>query len=660
MSRPAADRPTPIGIDFGTTTSLVATLGDGQSGENIRVVPNRHGNRFTPTALYFGDEILVGEEAVARASDEQGDFVDAYKRDIGQPHFHRQIRDYWAPPEVLAAYTLSRLKEDAEATVGKLGKAIVTVPAYYDERRRHATIAAGKLAGLDVADLINEPTAAALSHLYENRQRGETPVNFQLPDKRLMVYDLGGGTFDVSILKASGRSFQTLATDGDVRLGGRDFDERLVNHIADQFVAAHNIDPRADWKSLYALMCVCRDIKHYLSDHESATTKYGFAGKQIEIKISRYEFEELAEPLIDRTLTTCAEVLRAAELKWADIDDVLLVGGSSRIPFVAECIRAKTGKTPRLVDAPEEAVARGAAIYAATQTGDDLPPLKVVNVNAHSLGVPGVDVATGNRINRILIPRNTPLPASATRRYVTKHADQSTVMVSLLEGESDNPRHCTRVANCVAQLEAGLPARTEVVVTCRYDSNGTISATAIVPSTRARAHVEVQREGMVELDPLTTWTCRLIQGEEPEVPTPTGSNNYSGRESAWQGSKRLLSEMDQLYSQLGETCRGLAVPGPAEPARLALESAEQELAATRELHGVVNMRLQTESDERPRIRMQSDATLLGMYARQTESTIARLKVALGKECAQLDFFPDRTAVSREALRQRREALEAMA
>ncbi|MEM6330306.1 MAG: Hsp70 family protein, partial [Planctomycetota bacterium] len=189
--RTESPRPTPVGIDFGTTTSLVAVLG--RDGE-VTVTPNRHGECSTPSVLFFGDQILVGADAAARASDESGEYVEAYKRDIGLPHFHRQINDHGAPPEVLAGFTLAQLRHDAEQAIGRLGKAIITVPAYYDERRRHATIAAGKLAGLDVADLINEPTAAALAHLYENREAGATPVSFSLPDKRLLVYDLGGGT----------------------------------------------------------------------------------------------------------------------------------------------------------------------------------------------------------------------------------------------------------------------------------------------------------------------------------------------------------------------------------------------------------------------------------------------------------------------------------
>ncbi|MEM6331069.1 MAG: Hsp70 family protein, partial [Planctomycetota bacterium] len=467
------------------------------------------------------------------------------------------------------------------------------------------------------------------------------------------------GTFDVSLLESAGRSFRTLGTDGDVRLGGQDFDERLVDHVAAQFVDTHGVDPRTDWQARHALLVLCRRMKHHLSEHQTATGEYEFAGCRLDVKVGRLELEQMIEPLIDRTLTTCDELLREANITWPEIDDVLLVGGSSRVPFVAECLEAKTGKKPQLVSEPEQAVARGAAIYAATQTGDDLPPLKVVNVNAHSLGVPGVDVQTGKKINRILIPRNTPLPASATRRYVTKREDQRSVVVSLLEGESENPHHCTRMANCIAQLEPGLPARTEVVVTCRYDSNGTVSATAVVPATRARAHVEVQREGMVELDPLDVWAAKLARGEVAAPFAKAPSSHLSGRASAWQGPKRLLREVDDLHAKLGEACAALALPEPAEPARQALLSAESELDATRELHRLVTEKLRHEQDQRPRIKLQSDATLLGMYTRQTEAAVRRLRVALGDQCAEVDFFPDQASVSREMLRTRKEALEAM-
>ena len=644
---------TAIGIDFGTTTSLTAVLG--RTGE-VRIIPGSSGEHTTPSALYFCDTVLVGREAVERASDERGDFAEAFKREIGSSHYHHRIRDYWAPPEVLAAFTLEQMKANAQAKLGSLGKAVITVPAYYDERRRHATLAAGKLAGLDVADLINEPTAAALAHLYEQRELGQTPETFQLPYKKLMVYDLGGGTFDVSILETGGRAFRTLATDGDARLGGHDFDDRLVDHAAEKFIATHGVDPRGDWKSRHKLALVCRRMKHDLSTHAKASGTYQFADMELEFTITRVEFEEMLEPMIDRTLTTCGEALAQAELEWSDIDDLLLVGGSSRIPFIAECLAAKTGKTPRLVDAPEEAVARGAAIYAATQTGNDVPSLKVINVNAHSLGVPGVDLSTSQRINKIMIPRNTPLPASATRRYVTRTANQRTVKVALMEGESENPKHCTRVANCIVQLEPGLPEKTEVIVTCRYDSKGTISATAVVPSTQARAHVEVQREGMVELDPLSVWRGRLTQGVEQPSIAPMPATTESARTAAWSGSKRLLQDLDLLHGKIGRQCASIRVPEAAEPARRALLSAERELRATEELRQTVDRRLQGENRDHAKAKLQGDAALLGMYARQSQASIEQLTITLGRECAALDFFPDEAGVSREALSERRAAL----
>jgi len=646
-------KPTPIGIDFGTTTSLTAVLG--KTGD-VRVIPTSTGEHATPSALFFGESVLVGSVAVERASDERGDYAEAFKRDIGSSHYSRRIRDYWAPPEVLAAFTLEQLKTNAEAKLGPIGKAVITVPAYYDERRRHATLAAGKLAGLDVADLINEPTAAALAHLYEQRELGQTPENFQLPYKKLMVYDLGGGTFDVSILETGGRAFRTLATDGDVRLGGHDFDDRLVDHAAEKFIAAHGVDPRADWKARHKLALLCRRMKHDLSAHASATGVYHFANMQLEFSVTRVEFEEMLEPMIDRTLTTCGEALTQAELQWSDIDDLLLVGGSCRIPFVAECLAAKTGKQPRLVDAPEEAVARGAAIYAATQTGDQAPSLKVVNVNAHSLGVPGVDLSTSRRINKIMIPRNTPLPASATRRYVTRSANQRTVKVGLMEGESENPKHCTRVANCIAQLEPGLPEQTEVIVTCRYDSKGTISATAVVPSTQARAHVEVQREGMVELDPLSVWRTRLTLGDDPSGLDSAPELTESARIAAWSGAKKLLKDIDLLHGKIGRQCASIVVPDSAEPTRRALISAEQELRATEELRQTVDRRLQRENRDHAKAKLQGDAALLGMYSRQSEAAIQQLYISLGRECAALDFFPAEAGVSREALSERRAAL----
>lgn len=641
---------TPLGIDFGTTTSLMSMLAaDGE----VRMVPNTAGDLVTPSALFFGEQVIVGREALQHAYNETGHFVSAYKRDMGEPHYHRQLGNYKAPPEVLAAFTLRKLKSDAEAKLGRIGKAILTVPAYYDEQRRQATLSAARLAGLDVAELVNEPTAAALAYLYENREDGETPRSFKLPSQRIMVYDLGGGTFDVSILESSDRSFRTLATDGDVRLGGRDFDQKMADEFAEHILALQGIDPRADWRASRALRDLCEQLKHELSSHQKASSTFTLAGVHHELSITRFEFEQLAEPLIDRTLTTCGEVLAAAELEWKDIDQLLLVGGSSRIPFVAECLAAKTGITPQRVKSPEEAVARGAAIYAATQTGDEAKPLRVVNVNAHSLGIPGVDVATNQRINRIVIPRNTPLPASASRRYVTRTDDQRSVKVNLLEGESINPKHCTSVANCIVRLEPGLPAHTEVVISCLYNANGTITASAMVPATRSRAKVDVKRKRSADMEDLSVWAQRLTTQSEalPQAAAVVISEQQLAQRRDEQ-LQALLQGLDAMHARMGQQCVSLEVPPAATAARQALLDAQRDLQATEQLRGLVREKIARAADDQTLSRMQSDAALLGMYASQSEQLIGQLQINLGRECAKVDFFPQEAGVVPDELQQR--------
>lgn len=658
MEQDDSPQATPIGIDFGTTTSLVSMLAD--DGE-VRIVPNSSGEPFTPSTLFIGDQVIVGREALAHAYNETGHFVSAYKRDMGDPHYHRQLGNFKAPPEVLAAFTLRKLKADAEAKIGPVGKAILTVPAYYDERRRQATLAAAKLAGLDVAELVNEPTSAALTYLYENREVGETPRSFSLPNRRIMVYDLGGGTFDVSILQSGGRAFKTLATDGDVRLGGCDFDQKLVDHFSEQILASHGVDPRPNWRAARELREKSEQMKHQLSEAQSANADFTFAGANHKLSISRFDFEQLVEPLIDRTLTTCGEVLAAAELEWKDIDELLLVGGSSRIPFVAECLQAKTEMKPQLVNSPEEAVARGAAIYAATQTGDERTSLEVVNVNAHSLGIPGVDVATNQRVNKIVIPRNTQLPATATRRYVTRTDDQRSVKVNLLEGESNNPKHCTTVAKCVVRLQPGLPAHTEVVISCQYNADGTITVTATVTTTKSKARVEVRRKNSAELEDLGVWTERLAQGNEPLAKAPSVAMAPPTTPEARRKEKlqAMLSEIDKLHARLGRQCATTEVPDLAKIAHQALLDAQQKLVDTEQLRSIIRDKIHQTGDDESNARMQSDAALLGMYASQNEQLIGQLHINLGRECARLGFFPEEAGVTPTEVQEQTAALEAM-
>ena len=324
----------PVGIDLGTTYSAIAYLDE--TGRPTSIA-NDAGDVLTPSAVSFdGPAVLVGKEAIKQGVFEPEVFADCFKRDIGRREFHRPVAGQRVPPEVLSAFVLKKLKQDAERRLGPIEEAVITVPAFFDETRRRATQEAGRLAGLKVLDIINEPTAAAVAFGYQSATRKE----------RVLVYDLGGGTFDVTVLEIDGRTFRTLATDGDVQLGGKDFDQRLVDHVAEKFLAAHDSDPRSDPQDAAQLWQDVQEAKHTLSQRSKVAIPCFHAGQRMRIEVSRSEFWHLAADLLERTETTTQLVVRQAGLDWSQIDRVLLVGGATRMPMVAEMLGASRARSP--------------------------------------------------------------------------------------------------------------------------------------------------------------------------------------------------------------------------------------------------------------------------------------------------------------------------
>jgi len=308
-SRDSATPQPPIGIDLGTTYSAIAYLD--ASGRPITIA-NDAGDLLTPSAVAFDQDIvLVGKEAVKTAVFEPAVFADCFKRDMGRREFHRPIAGTQVPPEVLSAFILRQLKQEAENRLDcEIREAVITVPAFFDETRRRATQEAGRLAGLKVLDLINEPTAAAIAFGY---QRTAVLGATAAPQReRVLVYDLGGGTFDVTVLEIDGQSFRALATDGDVQLGGRDFDERLMNYVAQQFQAAHRVDPRADPQDAAQLWHNVQEAKHALTQRTTVAVPCVHHGTRMRVDISRAEFERMTADLLDRTETTTQLVLEQA------------------------------------------------------------------------------------------------------------------------------------------------------------------------------------------------------------------------------------------------------------------------------------------------------------------------------------------------------------
>jgi molecular chaperone DnaK len=503
-----------VGIDLGTTFSVLARID--QRGHPVTII-NGEGDRLTPSDVLFdGDDVVVGKEALKAMATEAERVAECSKRDVGQRYYHKTIDGKQYQPEVIEAMILNKVRVDAEKQIGPFSKVVITVPAYFDEVRRKATQDAGYMAGFEVLDIINEPTAAAVAFGFRHGyldERGSSHV-----PQNVLVYDLGGGTFDVTVMQIRGTEFNALATDGDVRLGGCDWDQRLVNLAAEQFVRQHGVDPREDSASAGRLWRECEDAKRTLSARQKAAVACDHRGAAMRIEISRQEFEEATQDLLERTRFTTLQTLKAAGLEWSDLDRLLLVGGSTRMPMVREMLRQVSGKEPDDSVAADEAVAHGAALHAslilAEQAGEPAM-FKIGNVNSHSLGVIGVDPETEQRRNGILIPRNTRLPVTSRRAFRTKKAGQKSIRVDIVEGESPSADNCTPIGRCsVRHLPPDLPAGSPVDVFFYYRPNGRLKVLVTVPNTNRQVAAEIIRENALNKDHLDAWRRRIC-GKSP-------------------------------------------------------------------------------------------------------------------------------------------------
>ena len=396
MSSDSTEPTLAVGIDLGTTYSAVAYIDD--TGRPVTLV-NAEGDLVTPSVVLFeGHQPVVGKEALKALATEAEHVAQCAKRELGDRAFHKSLQGAIYPPEALQALVLNKLRQDAVRQIGEFKKVVITVPAYFDEVRRKATQDAGYMAGFEVLDIINEPTAAAIAHGFLkgflNRQ-GESNA-----PRKLLVYDLGGGTFDVTVMEIQGNDFAALATDGDVQLGGHDWDHRLVDYVAEEFKRQFELDPREDPNTLGRLWRESEDAKRTLSARTKVSISCDYKGHAVRVEVTREQFEELTHDLLDRTQFTTKQTLQAAGLGWNDLDQVLLVGGSTRMPMVAAMLRKVSGKEPDASVSVDEAVAHGAALHANVllrQRMGQRPVLNVKNVNSHSLGVVATDARTSRK-----------------------------------------------------------------------------------------------------------------------------------------------------------------------------------------------------------------------------------------------------------------------
>lgn len=559
-----------VGIDLGTTYSAMACVNE--QGQSV-LFPNSEGDLLTPSVVLFDDDqILVGKEAKKVGVFESERFAECAKRDIGRPFYSKSILGRQLPPEVIQAFVLRKLREDLVREMGENFRAVITVPAFFDEPRRKATVDAATMAGINVLDIVNEPTAAALAF---GEDLGYLKPGASGQEKiYILIYDLGGGTFDVTLIELQSGELRTLATDGDVRLGGRDWDGCIVDWLASKFMQQFGTDPRSDLVSEQRLYGAVEEAKHTLSARQSATVRVQHAGNVGDYKITREDFEDETLHLLERTAYVTRQLLTASGMHWTDLSRILLVGGSTRMPMVAQMLEERTGIVPDHSVNPDEAVARGAALYAQylldKQDDNVAPAFTVTNVNSHSLGIEGIDPKTGRKCNNIIIPRNTPLPARKTEKFSTRQVGQSSVVLKVLEGESPVPTECTMIGRTVIRdMPKDLPAGTRIYVTYRYETNGRLSVHAKVKGTDKEGALELERDNTLSKDVVQQWTEMVVSGQgfssfaqltkpEDQVPPPSTSSPRMARMSTTPG--RDLSMVPEPMSPVGTGVRPRPLP----------------------------------------------------------------------------------------------------
>jgi molecular chaperone DnaK len=473
----------PVGIDLGTTVSELAVLDEASKPV---VVANREGEYTTPSAvLVLIDEIVVGKEAIRGAPMAPEYLARRFKPQMGSDSKIFSGKDGVERDAAdLAACVLSKLKQDCGTRLGQeITDVVITVPAYFNEKQRRATVEAGKRAGLNVLAVLNEPTAAGIAYAIDKRK-----------DQVVMVYDLGGGTFDVTFLSVESGKIDTLSTDGNANLGGSDFDDELARHVLAEFETQHGVKPNPQEEPgfFFELRERCEQAKRSLSVRQKAVVSLGLHGNQVVLELTRQEFEKMIAPYLDETIERCEKARGAATLEWKDVTSIVLVGGSTRIPAVAEQLERLSGMKPKLDVEPDLAVAKGAAIYAAKMLADKgerivvggkelpAPEVSTTDVTAHSLGCLAIDSITSIEHNRVIIPANTPLPAERYDRFAFKEDDQTGARVVVVQGEEGTlPQDCHVVGEVtLSDLPIRLPREPRIRVTYAYDTDGIVHVKA--------------------------------------------------------------------------------------------------------------------------------------------------------------------------------------
>jgi molecular chaperone DnaK len=491
-----------IGIDLGTTFCAVAHI---DVYGKPQIIPNAESERITPSVILFdGESVIVGTLAKNSSVAEAERIVDFVKREMGKPkeQFHREFNGKIYSAEELSALILRKLKADAEKYLKEpVTDAVITVPAYFNDAERTATITAGQLAGLNVLQIINEPTAAAVAYGLDKLDEDQT----------VFVFDLGGGTFDVTIMRIQGQGIEMLATNGDHRLGGKDWDDVIVNHVAEEFDRAHGENPLLDLQSYQDLQSRALAAKIQLSSRPRTALVHSHNGKSVKVELTREEFELKTRHLVEKCKTICEMVLQEAKMEWSDIDKVLLVGGMTRMPMVREMV-VKLSSVPMVDDVnPDEAVAVGAAIQGILSLLREeevsgvrtLPEntrmqfssregglIQVTNITSHTLGVVLWDEAHLEEYVFPMIRKMTAIPAMAKNSFGTASANMQRAVVRVVEGESTLPAECTPLGLCDVELPAFLPKGSPVELTYEYNANQVLEVSVNACGNEATVSIE--------------------------------------------------------------------------------------------------------------------------------------------------------------------------